>query len=66
MKKKKQKKKMKIAKEEENAIPYVTFTFRQWLVRKRKEEEDKKFYGDDMKRQKQRTCAKQEQCHKAS
>jgi len=60
---------MKIAKEEENAIPYVAFTlitFRQRLVRKRKEEEDKRFYGDDMKRQKQRTCAKQEQCHKAS
>jgi len=51
---KKTKQKVKIAKDEENAIPYVAFTFvtiQQRLVRKRKEKGDKRYCVDNTKRQ---------------
>ncbi len=51
--KKETKQKVKIVKEEENAILYVAFTLiivQQRLVRKMKEKGDKRFYDDNTKR----------------
>jgi hypothetical protein len=59
--KKKNKQNARVAREEENVIPYVALMFitvRQRLVRKRKGKKDKRFCSNDMKKQKQCTCAR--------
>jgi hypothetical protein len=60
---------VKIAREEENVIPYVAFTLitvQERLVRKRKEKGDKRFYSDNIKRQEQCTCPRRKWHCKAS